>query len=145
MLVSSVGGAFGTAFFVRLLQIGGRGGGKLVRLSLIARNVTTALAMAITTVLGGDISIAASVVVLSGILGATYGRSILDAMGVKDPIARGLGIGGSAQGLGVASLVSEPDAFPFAAISMVLTAVCFTTLVSIPAVKDELIRIATGA
>lgn len=145
MLVSSVGGAFGTAFFVRLLQIGGRGGGNLVRLSLVARHVTTALAMPITSVLGGDISIAASVAVLGGIFGATFGRSTLDALGVKDPIARGLGIGAAAQGLGVASLVSEPDAFPFAAISMVLTALSFTTLVSIPAVKDELIRIVTGA
>jgi putative effector of murein hydrolase len=145
MLVSGVGGAFGTAFFVRLLQIGGSGGGKLVRLSLVARNVTTALAMAITSILGGDISISASVVVLTGILGGTYGPALLDAMGVKDPIARGLGIGAAAQGIGVASLVSEPDAFPFAAISMVLTAICATTLVSIPAVKHELISIVTGS
>ena len=145
MVVSSVGGAFGTAFFVRLLEIGGRGGGKLVRLSLIPRNVTTALAMALASFLGGDTSIAASVVVLGGILGGTYGRSILDAMGVKDPIARGLGMGASAQGIGVSALVSEPDAFPFAAISMVLTAICFTTLVSIPAVKDLIVNIATGA
>jgi putative effector of murein hydrolase len=66
-------------------------------------------------------------------------------MGVKDPIARGLGMGAAAQGLGVSALVSEPDAFPFAAISMVLTAICSTSLVSIPAVKNQLVSIATGA
>ena len=144
MIVSGGGGLFGTAAFVRLLQIGGRGGGKVVRLSCLTRNVTTALAMAVTSMLGGDISIAASVVVLTGILGATFGRSIMDAMGVKDPIARGLGLGSAAQGLGVSALIPEPDAFPFSAMAMVLTAVFATSLVSIPSIKEMLVNIATG-
>jgi putative effector of murein hydrolase len=141
MLVSSVGGLFGTAAFCRLIALGGSAGG-LVRRSVLSRNVTTALAMAITAILGGDISIAASVVTLTGILGATYGRSLLDKMGISDPITRGLGVGAAAQGLGVSSLVVEPDAFPFAAMSMVLTAVSATVLVSIPAIKDALINLA---
>jgi len=94
---------------------------------------------------GGDISIAASVVVMTGVLGATYGKTLLTAMGVVDPVCRGLGIGASSQGLGVASISDEPDAFPFAAISMVLTAMCSTTLASFPAIKDNLISLATGA
>jgi putative effector of murein hydrolase len=144
MLVSSVGGLFGTAAFVRAISLGGKGG-SMVRLSVLARNVTTALSMALTAMIGGDISIAASVVVLTGIIGATYGKSLLTYLGVNDPIVRGLAIGCSSQGLGVASISDEPDAFPFAAISMVLTAVSATTLVSIPAVKDSLIKLATGA
>jgi putative effector of murein hydrolase len=83
-------------------------------------------------------------VVMTGILGATYGKTMLDAFGIVDPVCRGLGIGGSSQGLGVASLSSEPEAFPFAAISMVLTAMFATTLVSFPAVRDSLISLATG-
>lgn len=144
MVVSGGGGLFGTAMFVRLLRIGGKGGGRVVRLSCLTRNVTTALAMAVTNMLGGDISIAASVVVFTGVFGATFGKSVMNAMGVKDPIARGLGLGSAAQGLGVAALIPEPDAFPFAAIGMVLTAVFATTLVSIPAVKETLVNIATG-
>ena len=143
VLVSSVGGLFGTAAFVRAIQLGGTNGA-LVRLSVLSRNVTTALAMAITSILGGDISIATSVVISTGITGATYGRSILTAMGIHDPVSRGLAIGASSQGLGVASVISEPDAFPFAAMSMVLTAMFATTLVSIPAVKDALVKLATG-
>lgn len=144
MVVSGGGGLFGTAAFVRLLQIGGKGGGRIVRLSCLTRNVTTALAMAVTNMLGGDISIAASVVVFTGVFGATFGQSVMNAWGVKDPIARGLGLGSGAQGLGVAALIPEPDAFPFAAIGMVLNAVFATTLVSIPAVKETLVNIATG-
>lgn len=143
MLISSVGGLFGTAGFVRAIGLGGPNGA-MVRLSVLSRNVTTALAMAVTELLGGDISIAASVVVLTGILGATYGKTFLTALGITDPVTRGLAIGASSQGLGVASISNEVDAFPFAAISMVLTAICATTLVSIPAVKETLIHLATG-
>ena len=143
VLVSSAGGLFGTAAFVRAIQLGGMNGA-LVRLSVLSRNITTALASAITSILGGDISIATSVVIFTGITGATYGRSILTAMGIHDPVSRGLAVGASAQGLGVASMIGEPDAFPFAAMSMVLTAVSATTLVSIPAVKEALVKLATG-
>jgi putative effector of murein hydrolase len=143
MLISAGGGLFGTAAFVRAINLGGKNGG-LVRLSVLSRNVTTALAMAVTSILEGNISIAASVVVLTGIFAATFGRSILTSMGIHDPVARGLGIGAAGQGLGVASMSPEPDAFPFAAMSMVLTAMCATTLVSIPAVKDVLVKLATG-
>ena len=38
----------------------------------------------------------------------------------------------------------QTDAFPFAAISMIMTAIAATTLVSFPAVKDALIKLATG-
>ena len=144
MLISSIGGLFGTAAFVKAIQLGGSNGA-MVRLSVLSRNVTTALSMAIASILGGDISIAASVVVVTGIFGATYARRALDAMGIADPITRGLAVGASSQGLGVASLVGEPDAFPFAAMSMVLTAVCATIVVSIPSLKDALIAVATEA
>jgi len=105
-LVSSVGGLFGTAAFARLISLGGRDG-SVVRLSVLSRNVTTALAMAVTAILGGDISIAAAVVSLTGIIGATYAKSLLSYAGIKDPIVRGLAIGASSQGLGVASVADE--------------------------------------
>ena len=143
MLVSSGASLYATAVFVRLLQLGGPNGA-IVRLSVLSRNVTTALAMAVTSILGGDISIACSVVVMTGILGATVGKSFLTHLGIVDPAARGLGIGGSSQGLGVAALSDEPEAFPFAAVSMVLTAVAATTMVSIPAVRQSLINVACG-
>lgn len=144
MLISAGGGLFGTAAFVRAINLGGSNGA-LVRLSVLARNITTALGIAVTQILNGNVSISASVIVLTGIFAATFGRSILDSYGIKDPVARGLAIGSAGQGLGVASMSVEPDAFPFAAMSMVLTAVCATTLVSIPAVKDAIVSLATGS
>jgi putative effector of murein hydrolase len=104
MLCSSLGGIFGTAWYVRLLQIGSS---TAVRLSLLSRNVTTALAIVITQMLGGDMAIAASVVVLTGIFGATVGRALLDALKIDDPVSRGLGMGAAGQGLGVAAIMPE--------------------------------------
>ncbi|KAL7473454.1 hypothetical protein ACHAXS_013913 [Conticribra weissflogii] len=141
MLCSSLGGLFGTAWFVRLLNIASS---KVIRLSLLSRNVTTALAIVITQILGGDMAIAASVVVLTGIFGATVGRGLLDALNIKDPVSRGLGMGAAGQGLGVAAMMPEKEAFPFAAINMVLTAVCATALVSVPSVKEALVNIVSG-
>lgn len=144
MLVSSVGGLFATAAFARLILLGGMTEtGLMVRLSVLARNVTTALGLPITAILGGDMSIAAVVIVLTGIVGAQYGRRLLDAAGITDPVTRGLAVGSSGQGLGVSSMIPEEDAFPFAAMAMVLTAMSATTLVSIPAVKDLLVNISS--
>lgn len=141
MLCSAFGGLFGTAWYVRLLNIGSS---TMVRLSLLSRNVTTALAIVITQLLGGDMAIAASVVVLTGIFGATVGRGLLDSFKIDDPVSRGLGMGAAGQGLGVAAMMPEKEAFPFAAINMVLTAVCATALVSVPSVKEMLINIVSG-
>lgn len=46
--------------------------------------------------------------------------------------------------LGTAAFVEEKDAFPFAAISMALTACASTVAVSIPPVRKFLIQLALG-
>eukprot|EP00934_Nitzschia_sp_Nitz4_P005788 Nitzschia sp. Nitz4//scaffold432_size7799//5704//7479//NITZ4_009148-RA/size7799-augustus-gene-0.28-mRNA-1//-1//CDS//3329551820//5778//frame0 len=139
-VISSVGGLFGTAWLVRFVQLKEA----TARISSLPRSVTTALAIPCVTMLGGDVSLTVLIVVLTGAFGATYGRTLLNAMSVQDPTIRGLAIGGAAQGLGVASLSSEPDAYPFAAITMILTAILSTTLVSIHPIKDLLVHICLG-
>jgi putative effector of murein hydrolase len=107
-------------------------------------------------------------VVLSGLIGANFGATILDMAGIKDAVARGetkfsfipmhifvsgipnygiglgLGIGAAAHGLGTAAFADEKEAFPFAAISMALTATGATVLASIPVVKKTLLRVTLG-
>jgi putative effector of murein hydrolase len=138
--VSTLGGLFGTALAVRLLGIGNPS----LRLSLLSRNITSPLAMAIAGIIGADVSLAVSMVVVTGLLGANFGASILDAFGIKDAVARGLGIGAAAHGLGTAAFVNEKDAFPFAAIGMALTASAATVTVSIPILRRILLQIALG-
>ncbi|KAL7540788.1 hypothetical protein ACHAXR_010837 [Thalassiosira sp. AJA248-18] len=140
-LVSSLGGLYGTAAAVRLLGIGN----PTIRLSLLSRNITSPLAMAIASILGADVSLAVTIVVLTGLFGANFGASILDAVGIKDAVARGLGMGAAAHGLGTAAFANEKDSFPFAAIAMALTASACTVLVSVPVVKKSVLKLALGA
>lgn len=139
--VSTLGGLFGTALAVRALKIAS----PFLRLSLLSRNITSPLAMAIAGILGADISLAVSMVVVTGLIGANFGAAILDAVGIRDGVARGLGIGAAAHGLGTAAFANEKDAFPFAAISMALTATAATVTVSIPLVRAMLVKLALGA
>lgn len=139
-VTSCVGGLFGTAFAVRLLGLASAD----LRLSMLPRNITSALAVAIAEIVGANKSLAAAIAVVTGLIGANFGASLLDVFGIKDPVTRGLGIGSAAHGLGTAAFVDEKDAFPFAAISMALTAICGTLFISIPAVKALAIRIALG-
>ncbi len=139
--VSSVGGLFGTAFMVNALKISS----PILRKCALSRNITSPLAMAIAGILGADISLAVSMVVVTGLIGANFGAAILDAAGIKDAVARGMGIGAAAHGLGTAAFANEEDAFPFAAISMALTASACTVLVSIPVVKKLVLKVALGA
>jgi putative effector of murein hydrolase len=138
--VSSFGGLFGTAAVVRWLEIGS----PAVRLSLLSRNITSPLAMAMAKILGADVSLAVSMVVVTGLIGANFGAFILDAFGIKDAVARGLGIGAAAHGLGTAAFANEDDAFPFAAIAMALTASACTVLISIPFIKKLVLQLALG-
>jgi putative effector of murein hydrolase len=140
LAVSTTGGLFGTALIVKWLNIAS----PYLRLSLLSRNITSPLAMAIAAILGADVSLAVSMVVVTGLIGANFGANILDACSIRDPVARGLSVGAAAHGLGTAALSNEQDAFPFAAISMALTATAATVAVSIPVVKKCLIQLALG-
>lgn len=137
---SCTGGLLGTALLVRLLALSD----PVLRLALLSRNITSPLAMSIAGILGADVSQAVVMVVLSGLIGANFGAAILDKVGVEDPVARGLGIGAAAHGLGTAAFKDEEEAFPFAAISMALVASFSTVLVSLEFVKKFLVKVALG-
>jgi len=101
--------------------------------------------MAIANMLGGaDVPFAVTVVVLTGVLGASIGASVMSKLGIRNPAARGMGIGAAAHGLGTAAFKNEETAFPFGAISMALTACASTVLVSIPPIRQALITLALG-
>jgi putative effector of murein hydrolase len=140
----SVGSMFGTAALARLIKLGGPEG-QFIRLAAIPRSTQTALGMLIAEMLGGDIAIAATIIILTGIFGGMVGVKTLNAWGVKDSVSRGLGIGSAGLALGAVSIKGEQEAFAFAGLCLVLTAVAATCLASVPAVSDLLIQIAGGA
>jgi putative effector of murein hydrolase len=132
-------GLFGSAAAARAL-----GASRAVRLMVLPRMVTAPLAVPIADMLGADVAMAATVVALTGLLGANVARACLTVMGVKDPVVRGLAAGTAAHGLGTAAMADEPAAFPFAALGMALVGIFSTMLVASPAVKGLLLRVALG-
>lgn len=146
VLVSSFGTLYGTAAFVRAISLGGGASGNpaFLRLSTLARNVVAPLAVVICNTLGGTTSIQLAIVVVTGVLCATFCRSWLDLANIKDPVTRGMGAGACGLSLGAASMAAEKEAFPFAILAFVFNAVIATIIVTVPALKESLIQLATG-
>lgn len=130
-------GVYGTALFAKVLDIQPA----TLKLSTVSRQITSPLAMSMASMLKADVSIAVSLVVLTGLLGANFGPSLLNLLKINDPATRGITIGASSHGLGTAAMNDEKDAFPFSAISMALCGTISTVIVAIPATRNALLAI----
>lgn len=79
-------------------------------LSLAPKSATAAVSMAISAETGGVAALTAVVTIFAGIAGAVAGPTLLDALGIRDPIARGFGIGVASHGIGTARAFQDSDA-----------------------------------
>jgi len=70
--------------------------------ALATKSVTAPIAMGIAEHIGGVPALAAVFAVATGIVGATVGKYVLDAMRVRDWRARGFALGVAAHGIGTA-------------------------------------------
>lgn len=97
--------------------------------SLATKSVTAPVAMAIAPYTGAIPSLAAIMAVLAGMIGAAFGPTLLDRLGVKDPVARGLAMGTASHGQGTARILQEnEEAGALAGIAMGLTALAMATV-----------------
>lgn len=103
--------------------------------SIAPRATTTPVAMATAQQLGGVPAIAASVVLISGVLGAMIATPLLNAIGLKDYRTRGFALGVAAHGIGAARAFQvDATAGAFASLGMALNALMTTALLSLLAV-----------
>lgn len=75
--------------------------------SLEPKSVTTPIAMDLSAILGGNISLTAVSVVLCGFIGAVFGPLALKLFHIKTPVARGLAMGCAAHGLGTSRAIEN--------------------------------------
>ena len=68
--------------------------------TLLPKSVTTAIGMPLAQELGGDPSIAAAVIIVTGVLGNIFAEGFLKLIRVTEPIARGIAIGTSSHAIG---------------------------------------------
>ncbi|GJE57481.1 MULTISPECIES: LrgB family protein [Methylobacterium] len=101
--------------------------------ALAPKSVTTGVAMGIVEALGGDPTLTAVLVMLTGVAGAVIVSPLLNLLRVKDLRARGFAAGLAAHGLGTARAFQVSDvAGTFAGIAMGLNA--FLTAILVPLV-----------
>ncbi len=91
-----------TAVVTAMLIGWGMGASREVLVSLAPKSVTTPIAMGIAELTGGLPSLTAVLVILTGILGAVLGTSVLRIVGVSDPKATGFAMGLASHGIGTA-------------------------------------------
>jgi len=87
--------------------------------SLAPKSVTTPIAMGIAERLGGLPSLAAVLVILTGIIGAVFGSGVLKRLGIRDEAATGFALGLASHGIGTARAFQLGEtAGAFAALAM---------------------------
>ena len=92
--------------------------------SLAPKSVTAAVAMAVAERLGGQPSLTAALVIITGIIGAVMVTPLMNALGIRDYAARGFAAGLAAHGIGTARAFTVDNvAGTFAGIAMGLNAV----------------------
>ncbi len=96
----------------------------VVTASLLPKSTTSGFAIAIAERLHGSGPLAAAIVIVVGVFGASVLPWILRRLGVKDPLALGLGLGTAAHGVGTARAAEEgPAAGAASAFGMALAGV----------------------
>lgn len=101
LIVALIAGS-STAVATAILVGWATGASREILMSLAPKSVTTPIAMGIAELTGGLPSLTAVLVILTGILGAVVGTTVLRIVGVVDPKATGFAMGLASHGIGTA-------------------------------------------
>jgi len=100
-----------------------------VVMSIAPKSVTTPIAMGISEQLGGFPSLTAVLVILTGILGAMFGTTLLDKLHVHDASAQGFALGLASHGIGTARALQVSEVTgAFSALAMGLNGLATSLL-----------------
>ncbi|MBN2739393.1 MAG: LrgB family protein, partial [Rhodobacteraceae bacterium] len=100
------------------------GAGPILLASLAPKSVTAPVAIGISQQLGGEPSLTAALVIITGMIGAILVTPMLNVLGFRDWRARGLAVGVAAHGIGTARAFQVHEtAGAFASIGMGMNAV----------------------
>lgn len=113
--------------------------------AMLTRSVTTPIAVMLAPKLGADPSLAASIVLLTGVLAAATARPLLTVCGALDPVVRAVAVASSGHALGTATLSAhEPEAAGVATLTFTLYALATAAVLGVPWVRAALLALALG-
>lgn len=70
--------------------------------TLLPKSITTAIGIGVTEILGGHVSLAVVVIIITGVLGNIFAEGFCKLLRITDPIAQGVGIGTATHAVGTA-------------------------------------------
>ena len=114
----------------------------VLRLALLPRTTTTALAGELGRLLNVAPAVGLLAAFSTAILALATGKPLLGLLGATDPVVRGIAISSAAHGGAVVAMSDEPEAFPFAVLTMNLSAAAAVLLLSLRPVRALLLAIA---
>lgn len=101
-----------------------------VLISFLPKSATAGVAMSISSSMGGNPSLTAVLVILTGIVGAVVVSPLMNAMRITDYDARGFAVGLTSHGIGTARAFDvDETAGLFAGIAMALNAIATSLVV----------------
>ncbi|WP_260958193.1 LrgB family protein [Pseudomonas citri] len=105
------------------------GADHMILMTMAPKSVTSPIAMLVAEQIGGVAALAAVFVLITGVLGAILGPSILTKLGVRSPEARGMALGLTAHAVGTSVALQESEETgAFAALAMSLMGVATAVL-----------------
>ncbi len=85
------------------------GGDDTVARSIAPKSITTAIAIGVSEKISGIPSLTAVLVIITGIMGNAAGVEVMNALKIRDRVARGLAMGVTAHGLGTARIILDDE------------------------------------
>ena len=70
--------------------------------TFLPKSITTAIGMGVSEELGGYVSITVAVIIITGVMGNVLADPVLKLFRIKEPVARGVGIGTASHAIGTA-------------------------------------------
>jgi predicted murein hydrolase (TIGR00659 family) len=120
VLAGSVGTMISAAFLARIFGFTP----ELVS-SIAIKSTTVPIAVEVARIVHGNPTLTAILVVITGMLGASFGPWLMDRLAITDPISRGLALGTISHGQGTAQAATESElSGAIAGVAMGLGAVC---------------------
>ena len=93
--------------------------------TLLPKSITTAIGMGVAEELGGYVTIAVAVIIITGVLGNVIAEAVCKWFCIRHPIAKGLALGTSAHAIGTAKAMEMGEIEgAMSSLSIVIAGIC---------------------
>ena len=73
--------------------------------TLVAKPITTAIAIGVTEAIGGIVPLSVAIVVFTGVVGSIIGPTVMKVFNIQHPVAKGIAMGAASHAMGTAKAI----------------------------------------